>query len=146
MKEVWKDIYWAPGYSVSNQGRVRSQRQQLKQCMSNSGYLLVCLSVGGGTKTGYIHRLVAEAFIANKERKPVINHKNYNKVDNRIENLEWCTPQENSRHSQLRWFGKRPVPKYKILNELTGLLRRLPKSEFDVAVEQCKQTIRQLTG
>ena len=53
------------------------------------------LSKKGKTLKKYVHRLIAEAFIPNPNNYPYINHKNENKLDNRIENLEWCTPQYN---------------------------------------------------
>ena len=57
------------------------------------GYLSV--QIGRGGQVYLIHRLVAEAFISNPENKPEVNHKNHIRWDNRVENLEWCTRQEN---------------------------------------------------
>ena len=57
------------------------------------GYLRV--QIGRGGPVYLIHRLVAEAFISNPDNKPEVNHKNHIRWDNRVENLEWCTRQEN---------------------------------------------------
>ncbi len=63
------------------------------------GYKRISLTVSKNkVKDYFVHRLIAEVFIPNLENKPFINHKNGITSDNRIENLEWCTPKENSRH------------------------------------------------
>jgi len=67
---------------------------------NSSGYKRFSLNNGKNKVRDYmVHRLVAETFIENTQNKPYINHKNGARHDNRIENLEWCTVQENSRHS-----------------------------------------------
>ena len=103
MTEVWKDIEGFEGrYQVSNLGEVRSLDQQcwnghvfflkrgrvLKQKMSTSGYMRVSL---GKDNDRYVHRLVAGAFLPNADGLPQVNHKDENKLNNRVENLEWCT-------------------------------------------------------
>ena len=98
--EEWRDIEGYEGlYQVSNEGRVKSVRRNLILKPSNvRGYKYVTFSVGQKRFTKKIHRLVAEAFIPNPENKPYIDHINTNKDDNRVENLRWCTPLENSRN------------------------------------------------
>ena len=82
-------------YSISNFGNVRNDKtgRTLKTYTKENGYMQV--QMGRKTIPQYIHRLVAIAFIPNNENKPQVNHKNGNKQDNRVENLEWVTASEN---------------------------------------------------
>lgn len=93
-----KDIPSYEGrYQVDTDGNVYSLHSKLRlRPYPKNGYLTVFL----GTKVMRIHRLVALTHIPNPENKPEVNHKNGNKVDNRIENLEWVTRGENVRHAR----------------------------------------------
>lgn len=94
MKEVWKDIKGYEGlYQVSNLGRVKSKRKILK--LIDGEYLKVGLSKNGIQKTIKVHRLVAEAFIPNYNNLPQVNHKDENKFNNKLDNLEWCSNRYN---------------------------------------------------
>lgn len=92
VREVWKDIPHYEGlYQVSNYGRIWSVRSQkvLSPSKAPNGYLRLNLyAPNHKRKTESVHRLVALSFIPNPEEKPQVNHKNQNKEDNRVENLE----------------------------------------------------------
>lgn len=94
--EEWKEIDWADSnYFISSKGRVLSlcnnKPRILKGFMCN-GYL--CVSICGHDRR--INRLVAKAFIANPEDKPIAHHKNHNKTQNTVDNLDWATYKENT--------------------------------------------------
>jgi|SRR6188474_1963815 len=112
---MWRTVAVDDNYEVSSSGQVarvgrRStfkaggkfpQRRILKPGMVKDGYLVVCLSRCGQTKTHAVHHLVADAFL---DRRPSmaheINHKNSDKTDNRSSNLEWVTRRGNIAHSK----------------------------------------------
>lgn len=99
--EVWKPVVGFEGYySVSNRGRVWSHHSNrlLKLNPSQGGYVQVHLSVGGVATKRPVHRLVAQAFIPNPEKKPTVNHINEIKTDNDVANLEWATIKEQNVH------------------------------------------------
>lgn len=102
---MWKDIEFNPNYEVSDSGIVRrkSNKNVLKGCIT-SGYRSVKLTFENSKQQRfYVHRLVALYFIPNEDkRKTFVNHKNGDKMDNRVENLEWVTPRENN----LRYYQK----------------------------------------
>lgn len=90
--EIWKGINGYEGlYQVSNLGRVKSKRKILKPI--NGEYLKVGLSKNGVQKTLYIHRLVAETFLGRSNLQ--VNHKDENKHNNYVDNLEWISFKEN---------------------------------------------------
>ena len=106
MVEMWKDISGYEGlYQVSDRGRVRSliadehyRARILKPSENGVGYLFVNLWKDKKGKAHRIHRLVAEHFIPNYDQFPQVNHKDENKRNNNVENLEWCTARYNSNY------------------------------------------------
>lgn len=116
VNEVWKDIPGFEGnYSVSNLGRVRSNfrtvpgnmigiRRPVKErilCFRtrSNGYLDLTLRINGKRYSLLVHRLMCETFYGIDPNKTYVNHKDGNKLNNALVNLEWCTPAENNRHA-----------------------------------------------
>lgn len=105
-------LKWVPGFEGSYKvsydgavisfiaGRSRNKTVERKSVVTPNGYLKLNL-IKNGKKSGYlVHRLVATAFIKNPQNKPFVNHKNGNKLDNSVDNLEWCTAYENMQHAK----------------------------------------------
>lgn len=117
MEEIWKDIKGFEGaYQISNLGRVKSLEryvpssgktpQKIKEKIrktfsTTAGYLYVVLSYNHIRKTALIHRLVAEAFIPNPDNLECVNHKDENKQNNIVENLEWCNYTYNNTYKSI---------------------------------------------
>lgn len=104
--EIYKTIKNYEDYQISNYGNVKSNKLNNEKLLvqeivyrNHTNYRRVTLSKNGKTKRFQVHRLVAEAFIENKENNPVVNHKDNNGENNNYINLEWCTHKENMEHS-----------------------------------------------
>jgi hypothetical protein len=110
--EIYKDVVGYEGiYQVSNLGNVKrvliswgvkgrdSNNYVIKAFINSSGYYRVGLTKNNKHSNHFIHRLVAKAFIENKNNYPIINHINGIKTDNKVDNLEWCTASQNVRHA-----------------------------------------------
>lgn len=102
MKEIWKTIKGFPKYEISTLGRVKSYKRHangvfLKPRIHTGGYRTIVL-YDPKPRYKFIHRLVCEAFLSNPLNKPQVNHKDEDKSNNNLDNLEWVTHKENSNH------------------------------------------------
>ena len=144
--EIWKDIKGYEGlYQISNYGRVKSLEKDyttklrgktivihkaeniLKLLKINSGYLTILLHKNGISKRFFVHRIVAEAFILNPQNLPQVNHKDENKINNKVENLEWCDQYYNINYGNARTkmsISKTKKPNYKIRKPIVGTSKK----------------------
>lgn len=112
-------------YSISDIGEVRNDnRGTLLKLYEEQGYKTVGLHINKKIKRFRVHRLVALMYIENPENKPYVNHKDGNRSNNCVDNLEWVTPQENTLHAVktglLVSVNKRPVKQYDAQGNLIG--------------------------
>lgn len=100
MQEIWKNITDYNDYQVSNLARIKSKfGKPMSLNPDSKGYLKVNLWKNSKRKTLRVHRLMAIEFISNPNNLPFINHKDGNKLNNDLSNLEWCTQSHNAKHS-----------------------------------------------
>jgi len=107
--EIWKSLSGVPGVEISTFGNVRTldrlvssesrtyftEGKVLKQYENTDGYLLVSIPINGKWTMKLVHRLVAQTFITNSDNLPQVNHRDCNRANNNVDNLEWCTHKEN---------------------------------------------------
>ena len=170
--EIWKPVVGYEGvYEVSSFGRIRSldritsyisrtregkeyttththKGKLMKQHNNQFGYKVIALRKDGKYRTYMVHRLVADAFLSNPNNYPVVNHKDENKQNNCVENLEWCTQQYNinygsgnirridTRNQNKSYHYQREVGQY----TLDGVLIKKYPSASDTGY--CRESIR----
>lgn len=155
MKEIWKDIKDYEGlYQVSDLGRVKSldrfvccKNNTTKLCkgrllrIHKNDYLFVRLCNESIYKTKYIHKLVAQAFIPNPNGLPEINHKDENKLNNNIENLEWCTITYNNSYGTRTQKTRKRVYQCDIKGNIIKLWDgiRIASRELNIPSQQISQ-------
>lgn len=160
--EEWRDIEGYEGlYKISSLGKIKSLERKIacKNCteriikekiikqshgIKNKTYLRASLSKNGSKKTYLVHRLVADAFILNPESKLEINHKDCNKLNNNINNLEWCTHKENVNHAwESGLMEKTRTLGLKNLNDFSQKIRK-PVLQYDLNGKLIKEHLSQV--
>lgn len=152
MKELWKQIEEHPEYYISNLGRVKSRKYRLynhhyeiaegkkegyvekivKSHKHKTGYMGVTISTNNKVTTHYIHRLVATAFLDNKENLPQVNHIDGCKTNNSLQNLEFCNASYNGKHAYAIGLKKAEtihVAQYDAQGNLVMIWSGLPEIE-----------------
>lgn len=142
--EIWKAIVefeWL--YHVSNLWRVKSfiwwKEKIMKTQINGKWYEVISLHKDKKIITRRIHRLVAVEFIPNHENKPCINHKNWIKTDNRVENLEWCTNKENTSHWWENGLYKIENSYFYTNRERFSEIRSIPVIQYTIQWEYIKE-------
>lgn len=148
--EEWKDVVGYEGrYQVSNLGRVRNKHYIiLAPQLTHAGYYKVTL-FDGKKKGKLIHRLVMEAFVGQSELQ--VNHKDFNKINNQLSNLEYTTSKENIRHFRnsnrprsVFHLGKESEQYKNTMNHfyfLLWLIKDIPRNDIDSIVKTCYEYI-----
>lgn len=135
--EIWKDVKDYEGlYQVSNLGRVRSLKFEkeriLKPGINGRGYFYVNLWKNGEYKQYRVHRLVAQAFLTNSNNLPEVNHRDEDKTNNKVENLEWCDRKYNHNYGTINQRIAEKCSKQVLQYKKSGEFVKEWKSTMDV--------------
>jgi hypothetical protein len=110
------------GYEIHDNGNIVGKRDKkpLSPMTIGDGYLMVHIVSDGIVNTCKIHRMVANKYIPNPDNKPQVNHKDGNKLNNHVNNLEWLTASENIKHSFATGMSKPPSEWKRVIDTETG--------------------------
>lgn len=122
MTEEWRPMVDHPKFRVSSEGRVANINGKIySQFVTKKGYAQINVCEFGKTFTFKVHREVAKAFLPMKDGRDQVNHKDGDKLNNRVENLEWCSAKENMQHAaHVLGFKGKPHDEIRILCVETG--------------------------
>lgn len=142
----WKQIEGYPDYFISSNGDIKSFKNNKEHILKpgldgKKAYMQVYLCNENGRKCFQIHRLVASAFLPNPLNKEQVNHKNLNKKDNRVSNLEWVTQAENMKHAYKNGHVRIPTFKGnfgKNHNKSIGYIMLNPQGEKEIYYSGCE--------
>jgi hypothetical protein len=114
-------------YDITEEGKISNvkTKHEMKPSVNSCGYKTIVLSYEGHWKSFKVHRLVAETYIQNPDNKSTVNHKDGNKLNNHVSNLEWATRSENQLHC-VNVLGK------------GGRKQKIPKEEYANIIEKHK--------
>lgn len=147
MQEIWKSIKGYEGlYEISNFGNVKSLRNNKILKTIGSEYKQVRIYKNKIPKTIAIHRLVADAFIKNPNNYLCVNHKDENKMNNSVDNLEWCTKKYNCNYGKRNEKMSKSKSIYKIVQkDKSGNIIKIWRNiwELEHNTKYKKQNIRQ---
>lgn len=134
MIEVWKDIPGHVNYQASNLGRIKSLRsgRTLKPFIKKNGYVYISL---GASVRKELHYFIAVTFLGPRINKAEVNHKDFNRSNNKLENLEWVSRNQNRQHSLNHARGNTVKLTVKQVLEI----RELMKSKENKRVDLCKK-------
>lgn len=152
-KTMMKDIKGYEGlYAVTQEGQVWSYQAKkfLSPCDNGQGYMMLTLFDKSGKKKHWrVHRLVAMTFLPNPEGKPIVNHKDENKANNNVNNLEWATHAENIRYSAKRRSKPNRNPIYCVELDKVYKTREEAANEAGIhkqGITNCLRGVQQTAG
>lgn len=138
--EIWKDIEdYEDYYQISNLGRIRNKKEnRILKPSKSSGYYHISLRYGN-KKEMLIHRLVAKAFIPNPLNLNYVNHKDENKLNNNVENLEWCTAKYNTSYGKGALSRNQRVIQYDLQGNAIKIWESIKEASASLGI--CYQSI-----
>lgn len=152
MEIIWKAIPGYEGhYEAGSNGEIKSLKYKSRSIMaysmagrSGNEYPSVTLTLNNKHKRFYIHRLVSLAFLPNPENKKQVNHKDRNKLNNSVENLEWCTPKENMNHLYTKIKASWRIGKYNISHNIKAVYQYDLYGNFIAYFPSISQALRDI--